>query len=71
MKDETKCFLDRLKRGERVLFEKGAELDLVTKAGTRFRCIVFDFDDGHIHTVAEFGVLMLFPLSSLLSIYPV
>jgi hypothetical protein len=71
MKGEKKCFLDRLKNGDRGLFEKGLELELITKAGTHFQCIVYDFRDGYLQTVAQFGVLMLFPLSSLLKVYPI
>lgn len=71
MKDGRKCFLARLRNGESFSFEKGAELELITKAGTHFQCIVYDFSDGYLQTVAQFGVLMLFPLSSLLKVYPV
>ena len=71
MKDERSCFLTRIKNDEERVIKIGEELELVTKAGSRFRCIVYDFKDGYIQTIAQFGVLMLFPLSSLIKVYPV
>ena len=71
MKDERNCFLSRIRNDGEKVIKVGEELELVTKAGSRFQCIVYDVKDGYIQTIAQFGVLMLFPLSSLIRVYPI
>jgi hypothetical protein len=69
MKTQRVCYLEKIRRGEKCLINKGDELELVTKSGKSYQGIVFDFNQGHIHTVVQFGILILFPIHSLVNIY--
>jgi hypothetical protein len=65
---ETICLLKQLNLGKTPPLKKGDELRIVTKTGRTFRGILYDFKEGYIHTIEALGILVIFPISSLISI---
>lgn len=66
---ERQCYLEKLRRGEIKELNKGDELEIITKTGGRFEAILYDLKEGYVFTISQMGILILFPIHSLLNIY--
>lgn len=49
-------------------FKRGDELRITTKTGRVFKAILFDIKGGYLHTIEVLGILVIFPIDSLLTI---
>lgn len=68
-KRQKTCCLEKLRMGEVSTVRKGDELEIITKTGRKFKGILFDFKEGYVQTIAQMGILMFFPVHSLMNVY--
>lgn len=67
--EKRECCLEKLKKGEIKNLNKGDELEIITKTGGKFEAILYDLKEGYVFTISQMGILILFPIHSLLNIY--